>query len=354
MDKVKTAKISFKTALVIIGTPIFLWCLVAIYFLPNFFPWLWLRILLITIMSLGIPTTLFFCKCNKYSLISSYSVCLLVILLFCCKKPSNDRNWAVSVAKLPYVSFKDNLVIVHNVRNFNYRTTEDFDIRYYDKIYDVNKLESLYLALSYWDGNKTVAHAIFSFGFSNGDFLAVSSEVRLTKGKEISLLGGIFNEYEIIYILADERDVLKLRTNYRKEEVFLYELQTKNGQVDIEKFFYYLMKKVDTFEDNPRFYNTLTTNCLTSLLHDFSVAVHRKLRFDIRLIKNGYFDELLYEEGAIKTWGLPFKKLKKERHINQYVEKNPTNYSKKIRTPPQGDKNDSGKLPNPSSKLLTD
>jgi uncharacterized protein DUF4105 len=333
MDKKKTARISFKTLLIIIGGPIYLWCLVALYFLPFVLPFIWLRVLMMILMGIGVPLTLIFFKCNKYSLISSYVVFLLVITVFSFKSPSNDRDWVLSVAKLPFVEIKGNLFSIHNIRNFKYRTVDDFTVEYYNRTFDVNKLNSLYLALSYWDGNKDIAHAIYSFGFEDGKYLAISSEIRMTKGTEQSMLGGIFNEYEIIYILADEEDVLKLRTNYRKEEVYLYNVQPKGGIDDIRKFFIYVMKKIDTFEDKPKFYNTLTTNCLTSLLHDFAVSAQRSIQFDFRLISNGYFDELMYERGVLETGGLSFPELKKQRYINQYVEGNTINYSKKIRAP---------------------
>ena len=337
MKSKKTAKLSLKTVLIIIGFPIYIWSVTAIYFLPTPFPWIWLRILIMIMVGTGIPTALFIFKLNKHSFIGSYAVFALIIVLFTLKAPSNDRNWTLSVAKLPNVTINDNLITVKNVRNFNYRSPEDFDVRYYKKTYDVNKLNTLWLALSYWDGHKAIAHAIFSFGFKNGDYLAVSNEVRLRKGTEMSLLDGIFNEYENIYILADENDVLKLRTNFRKEEVYLYQVTPQKGKDDIRKFFLYLMKKIVEIENKPQFYNTFTNNCLTSMLHDFSTAVDRKMIFDIRIIKNGYFDELLYERNVIKTWGLPFKELKKQRHINQYVEKDPSNYSIKIRTAPTGE-----------------
>lgn len=339
MDKKKTFRISLKTLLIIIGIPVYLWCLIALYFIPFVMPWIWLRVLLIVLMGAGIPLALILFKSNKYSLISSYAVFLLVIIVYSFKSPSNDRDWALSVAKLPRIDFKDNLVIVRNVRNFKYRSVEDFDAIYYDKIYDINKLKSLDLILSYWDGKTSVAHAIFSFGFENGDYLAVSNEVRLTKGEKMSLLGGIFNEYEIIYILSDENDVIKLRTNYRKEDVYLYRVKPKRGIEDIKAYFIYLMKKIDSLEENPKFYNTLATNCLTSQLHDFQSACNRQIRFDIRLIKNGYFDQLMYERGALQTWGLTFPELKKQRYINQYVTEDSSNFSRKIRTPPEPNNN---------------
>jgi hypothetical protein len=210
-----------------------------------------------------------------------------------------------------------------------------FKIEYYNKTFDVNKIDRLNLFLSYRDGNKKIAHAIYSFGFKNGDHLAISSEIRMTKGVEQSLLGGMFNEYEILYILADERDVIKLRTNYRKEEVYLYKIKPKGGIKAIKEFFIYVMNKVNTFEDKPEFYNTFTTNCLTSLLHDLEHSAHRKIPFDYRMIMNGSFDQLLYERGTVETYGLSFPELKKVSHINQYVESDTTNFSKKIRQRPR-------------------
>ena len=330
--KMKKKKIFIlKSALFVIGTLFYLWCIPALYF--SFLPWIWLRIAFATLFTVAIPVVLVIFRCNKKSIIGVYISFLLVICFFHFKRPSNDRDWVTSVAVLPSVEINDNLFDIHNIRNFKYRSENDFSVRYYDRTFDLNKLNALYISLSYWDGNKNIAHAIYSFGFDDGKYLAISSEIRMTKGREQSLLGGLFNEYEIIYILADEEDVLKLRTNYRKEEVFMYHVKPKGGIADVRKFFVYVMEKVDTFEERPKFYNTFTTNCLTSLLHDFATAVHKSIKFDFRLIENGYFDELMYERGVIETGGLSFPELKKQRHINQYVKKNTINYSQKIRPP---------------------
>ena len=325
---------TFKLVSVFLGFPIYLWCVTAVYFLPAPFPWLWLRILVMCLLGIGVPLALVIFKCDKYSLSGSYVAFALIIALICLKKPSNECDWAPSVAKLPQVQVKGDLVSIANVRNFKYKSADDFDVAYYARTYDASKLETLWMALSYWDGNRDIAHTIFSFGFENGDYLAVSNEVRLPKNQKISLLGGIFKEYEIIYILADEADVLELRTNVRGEEVYLYQVLPKKGKEDIRSFFLYLMKKVRSLKNKPVFYNTLTSNCLTSILHDFSASVDRKIQFDYRLVMNGYFDKLLYERSVLETWGLSFDKLRKQRHINQYVVPDPSDYSKKIRTPP--------------------
>lgn len=331
----------FKITLLIIGSLFYLWSLPAIYFLHFMPTCVWIKFIIVFIIAIGVPAILLFYKFNRNSFIAIYTFFLIVIILFNLKTPRNDRDWRESVAILPEVEFKDSgLIIVKNIRNFKYKNVDDFKIEYYNKIYNVNEVDTLNLFLSYWDGNKKIAHAIYSFGFKNGDHLAISSEIRMTNGVEQSLLGGMFNEYEILYILADERDVVKLRTNYRKEEVYLYKIKPKGGIKAIKNFFIYVMNKVNAFEDKPEFYNTFTTNCLTSLLHDFEHSANRKLPLDYRLILNGYFDEMLYERGIVETYGLTFPEFKKVSHINQYVENDTTNFSWKIRQRPSKRDND--------------
>lgn len=249
-----------KITLLIVGSLFYLWSLPAIYFL-HFMPTCgWIRAIIVFIFAIAIPALLLFYKFSRNSFIATYVIFMIVIILFNFKAPRNDRDWQESVAILPEVEFKDNnLIIVKNIRDFKYKSVDDFKVEYYNKIFDINHLETLNLILSYWDGNKNIAHAIYSFGFKNGDHLAISSEIRMTKGIEQSLLGGMFNEYELIYILADEEDVIKLRTNYRKEEVYLYKIKPKGGIEAIKNFFTYVMHKVNTFEDTPEFYNTFTT-----------------------------------------------------------------------------------------------
>jgi len=246
-------------------------------------------------------------------------------------KPSHHRDWAASVSKLPLAKIEGNLVMVHNIRNFDYRTEKDFTVRYYDKTFDLDQLETVDYVLSHWDGLEAIAHSILSFGFENGDHLAVSVETRLEKGEPQSALRGLFKQYELIYVLADEKDLIRLRTNYRKEDVYLY--PTTVDKEKVRKLFLVILNRVNDIAENPQFYNTLSHNCLTSLVSDFRKVITPKSFFDIRRIANGYSDEMLYENGWIDFKEGGFEETKKLRYINQYVQGNSNinDFSKQIR-----------------------
>lgn len=264
---------------------------------------------------------------------TAYGIFLLFVILILAwsqKKPSHDRDWVISVAKLPSVTIEDNLVRIRNIRDFDYRTEKDFTPRYYERTFDLNRLETIDYALSYWDGNKAVAHTILSFGFSEGEYLAVSVETRLEQGEPQSGLRGLFKQYELIYILGDERDLLRLRTKFRKEEVFLY--PTMVDRENVRKLFLVIMERVNNIASQPEFYNTLSQSCLSSLVSDFKKVMVPRSFFDLRRIQNGYSDEMLYENGWIDS-NLSFEDTKQLHHINQYVQGNvdSDNYSTKIR-----------------------
>ena len=137
-------------------------------------------------------------------------------------EPSNDRDWSLEVARPPTGEIRGDTLVLHNVRDFDYRSEQDFTAHYEQRTYDLNALESMDLVLSYWGANRGIAHLILSIGFAGGDHVAVSVETRPEKGESYSVLGSLFKQFEVIYILAEERDVLQLRTNFRKERVYLY------------------------------------------------------------------------------------------------------------------------------------
>ena len=177
---------------------------------------------LVTLVSLG------FARWRKRFLVA-YSILFVAILswwLFAIK-PSNERQWQPDLAKLPYATVDGDIVTVHNIRNFDYRSEFDFSPAYYTKTYDLKKLEGVDLFAVYWMG-PAIAHTIMSFNFGDKDYLAVSIEARKELNEGYSTIKGFFRQYELTYIVADERDVIRLRTNYRKdppEDVYLYRLQ---------------------------------------------------------------------------------------------------------------------------------
>lgn len=225
-------------------------------------------------------------------------------------RPSNDRDWSPEVARPATAELRGDTLVLHDVRNFDYRSETDFTERWEDRTYDLTKLTGVDLFLSYW-GSPNIAHTILSWEFSDGQHLAISIETRKTRGQQYSALRGFFRQYEIYYVVADERDVIRLRTNYRGEDVYLYRLR---ATADTARAV--LLDYVATLNDlaaQPRFYNALVDNCTTGIrVHVQRVGAARP--WDWRLLVNGRGDEMLYERGTIDT-SRPFPELKAESLI---------------------------------------
>lgn len=235
----------------------------------------------------------------------------LVLIFWLLMPPSNDRNWQPDVAKLPWAEINGERVTIHNIRNFDYRSETDYTSRYYDKTFDLTRLSSVYLSVVHW-GSPSIAHTMLSFGFGGDDVICFSIETRKEVGEVYSTVKGFFRQYELTYIVADERDLIGLRTNYRGEEVYLYQL---NIPMDFaRKVFLDYLREVNSLKDRPEWYNALTSNCTTNM-RNHTVPYNPNARFDWRIIANGYLDEMLYERGAINT-SLPFQELKALSFIN--------------------------------------
>lgn len=229
--------------------------------------------------------------------------------------PSNDRAWQPEVERLPHATVEGDLVTVHDVRNFTYRTESDFTPAYYTRTYDLRKLDSVDLYFIYWMG-PAIAHTIVSFGFGDQGHLAVSIEARKERGEGYSSIRGFFRQYELIYIVADERDVIRLRTDYRKdppEDVYLF--RVKGTPEAARRFFLAYMNAMNALRERPQFYNTLTANC-TNLIWIHSGVNLGQVPFSWRILASGYAPEYLYNEGRLDT-RLPFPELMERAHINR-------------------------------------
>ena len=183
-----------------------------------------------------------------------------------------------------------------------------------------SKLESLDTFLCYWDGNRAIAHTIVSFGFSGGEWLALSIETRREKTEGYSSVAGFFKQFELIYVLADERDLVRLRTNYRDEEVYLYPL--KRSREQIRTVFDNLIRHVNELAERPEWYNALEYNCTTALIPLGMADSSVPFRFDIRMLLNGYLDEMAYERGQIpadRSDGLPFEEMRAAHRITEFA-----------------------------------
>ncbi len=245
----------------------------------------------------------------------AYCVAFFALLAwFFSLAPSNDRDWQADVATLPYATVAGDIVTMHNIRNFDYRSETDYTPAYYDKRFDVSKLTGVDIIAVYWMG-PAVAHIFVSFEFAGSDHLAVSIETRKEKGEEYSTLKGFFRQYELYYVVADERDVIRLRTNYRKdppEDVYVYRAQgpLENGR----RLFLDYVRKINSLKEKAEFYNTLTTNCTTNIwMHTLVNVGH--LPFSWKILASGYVPQYMYEAGRLDN-SVPFAELQKRALVN--------------------------------------
>ena len=225
--------------------------------------------------------------------------------------PSNDRDWQPSVAQLPSAEIHGDKLVIRNLRNFDYRSETDFTPHWETRSYDLSTLRGLDLFVIYW-GSPSIAHTILSWQFDDGQHLAASIETRSKTGQSYSAVRGFFRQYELYYVLADERDVIGLRTNHRHEDVYLYRLRTPPARARALLLDY--LKTVNHLASQPEWYNAFSHNCTTTIrLHAGNAMGNIPL--DWRWLANGYLDTLLYEDGVINRT-LPFAELKSLSYIN--------------------------------------
>lgn len=241
-------------------------------------------------------------------------ILFLIFIPWSLRRPRNDRDWQPSFSRNPYAAVDGDRVTVHNVRNFKYRTTDQFDVIYETRTYRLSRLRGLDFALSHWDGISIIGHTMFSFDFGEDGHLALSVETRLAQNVEQGTLQGIFKQYEVLWILADERDLFGLRTNYRKEELYVYPLNVDLNAV--RTMFLGTVDKVNKLKEKPEFYNTLTENCTTSLISLVRLVAPKAGT----ILLNGDLDWKAYRRGIFKfSDGVDFKTYQDACHINRYV-----------------------------------
>lgn len=284
------------------------WAALAILYsnLPGYLrPWI---AAIFTIGSLAALVGRFSSGKTRLGFAAAFAVVLIGWLLML---PSNSRSWQPDVALLPFADIHGSRVTIHNIRNCDYRSETDYTVRHYDRTFDLTRLKSVDLSLVYW-GSPYIAHTMLSFGFTDGGVVCISAETRKEVGEEYSSIKGFFRTYELTYVVADERDLIGLRTGYRGEQVYLYRLQ-ESADLARQVFLDYL-RAVNSLVDHPQWYNALTGNCMTSFRIN-AAPYNPDGRVDWRLVANGYIDEMLYEWKGIYT-GLPFVELKKRSLIN--------------------------------------
>jgi hypothetical protein len=237
-------------------------------------------------------------------------------------QPQANREWQPDVAQLPWAEVVGDEVTIHNVRNFDYRTTTDYTANWETRKVRLSQLTGIDLFINYW-GSPWMAHPIASFQFKDAPPICFSIETRKEVGEKYSAIGGFYRQYELICIAADERDIVRVRTNYRTgEDSYLYRIPVSPERAR-ERFMEYVAT-MNGLRNKPRWYNAATTNCTTAIRTQRPAS--ERAPWDWRILLNGKADEMLYERKAFVTDGLSFPELREKAHINtaaQAADKSP-------------------------------
>lgn len=229
-------------------------------------------------------------------------------------RPSNYRDWSPDQAQLPTVELKSNQATVRNVRCCRYMNTEVYLPQYEDRVYDLDQIKSVDFIVVPFTNLPMLAHTMLSFGFNNGEHLAVSVEIRKEKGEEFGITKGFVNGYEIMYVAGDESDLVKLRTHYRLDDVYVY--ATKATPDQARKMLISVAHRMNQLAETPEYYNTLTNNCTSNIVEHVNELYPDRVPFDLRTVLPGYSAELAYELGLLVDHG-SFAETKRRARINE-------------------------------------
>src|SRR5262245_57011784 len=225
--------------------------------------------------------------------------------------PSHDRPWRPEVAVLPRAVVDGDRVRLTGVRDFDYRSVDDFTVRYIEREVSLSHLTTVNLFISYWWPGP-IAHTFVSFNFDNEPPVCISIEARPEVGEGFSPVASMFKQFELIYVVGEERDLVRVRTNFRGEEVFLYQIRA--SPEGVRRLLLIYLDRINELADRPEWYHLLKNNCTINIVR-YANAAGRVGRWDIRHLLNGWIDRYLFEAGAVDT-SLPFEELRARSRIN--------------------------------------
>jgi hypothetical protein len=246
------------------------------------------------------------------------------------RKPSNDRDWVDEQKLLAHAEIAGDKVRVRNVRNAQFFSYRDCLVDYYDKTYDLSKIKTVDFVMIPFANNRAIAHTLLSFGFEGGDYVGISVEVRLEKGESYSAAVGLLGQFELMYVVADERDLLPVRPEYRHVDVLLYRTTATPAQA--RALFLDVMKRVNQLHDQPEFYDTFRNNCTTNIVRHINTLAPGRVPYDYRVLLPGYADSLAYELGLIDN-SLPFDEVRRRARVSDQIlqYKDDPRFSQRIR-----------------------
>ncbi|MCD9087831.1 DUF4105 domain-containing protein [Stenotrophomonas sp. SY1] len=252
-------------------------------------------------------------KRRWHSLAVFAAVFALMLVWWATITPRQDRVWADDVAQPLRARIEGNRLLIDNVRDFRWRTEKDYDIAWERREYDLSQVQSVDMILSYWMG-PAIAHTLVSFGFADGRQLVFSLEIRKEQHESFSALGGFFRKFEVVLVASDERDIVRVRSNVRGEDVYLYRLHGLS-QDEMRALLRVYVEQAQQLEREPRFYNTLTSNC-TTVVFALMRGIVPGLPLDYRLLLSGYLAEYAADVGGL-TPGVSQAQLQQRGRITQ-------------------------------------
>ncbi|MBO0699879.1 MAG: DUF4105 domain-containing protein [Zavarzinella sp.] len=278
------------------------WATLAIYY--SNLPWAWSRVALAVVFAAFSVWALWFTRRPRmgWVFVGLFAAVVVWEILI---PPSHDRQWRPEVAVLPRAEIDGDRVRITGVRDFTFRSRDDFTVRYIDREVSLAHLTSLDLFISYWWPGP-VGHTFVSFNFDNAPPVCISIETRPEVGEEFSPVASLFKQYELIYIVGEERDLVGVRSKFRGEEVYLYRIIAPVEGV--RRLFLIYMDRINELADRPEWYHLLKSNCTINIVR-YANAAGREGPWDIRHYLNGWADRYLYAAGRVDT-SMPFEELR--------------------------------------------
>ncbi len=246
--------------------------------------------------------------------------------------PSNDRNWVPDLAKIPFGELHDGVVTLHNFRSCQYLTESDFVVNFSDRVFRLSDIMEVDYVVVPFQNTPVIAHTMLSFRLANDEYICVSSEIRKEIGENFSPMLGVTNQFELIYVIADEKDLIRLRTRYRKADVYIY--PTVADAAAAQQLFVDIMQRINKLASKPEFYNTFVNNCTTNIAqHVNGISSHRKIgRLKWQVLLPGMSPKYAYDLGLLDQ-SVPFEELKGRAHINSLADQyfDDPDFSRRIR-----------------------
>jgi hypothetical protein len=287
------------------------WAALAIYYSPI--PWTWVRVpLAVAFAAFGIWALWYGERARmRWLFLALYAV---VLVGWSFVLPSHDRDWRADVAVMPRAEVQGDRVRISGIRNFDYRSRDDFTIRYEEREVSLSKLVGLDFFISFWMPGP-IGHTFVSFVFEDAPPISVSIETRPEEHEGYDPLASMFRKYELIYVVGEERDLVGVRTNFRGEDIYAYRLRISAGAA--RRLFEVYLQRINELADRPEFYHLLSNSCTINIVRYANVA-GRYGDLDIRHVFNGWVDRYFYNTRLLHE-GYSFAELRRRSRVDPTV-----------------------------------